>query len=133
MTIGMMIIPLSALIMSFDNQIGTDTILGLHPVAENVLFLRANWSFSLYNLPKARKVCTLVLVIYIRFCLIYLHLVYRTFYLTNTVPILALFHCPKLMLLLLNMLIIFLVCFCSYWVCIDHCVVNLWFNNQQDR
>ena len=33
MTIGMMIIPLSALVMSFGNQIGTDTILGLHPVA----------------------------------------------------------------------------------------------------
>lgn len=33
MTIGMMIIPLSALVMSFGTQIGTDFILGLHPVA----------------------------------------------------------------------------------------------------
>lgn len=33
MTIGMLIIPLSALVMSFGTQVGTDTILGLHPVA----------------------------------------------------------------------------------------------------
>lgn len=33
MMIGMLIIPLSALTMSFGNQIGTQTILGLHPVA----------------------------------------------------------------------------------------------------
>lgn len=33
MTIGMMIIPLSAVAMSFGTQIGTDSILGLHPVA----------------------------------------------------------------------------------------------------
>lgn len=33
MMIGMMIIPLSALVMSFGNQIHTDNILGLHPVA----------------------------------------------------------------------------------------------------
>lgn len=33
MTIGMLIIPFSALVMSFGNQIGTDHILGLHPVA----------------------------------------------------------------------------------------------------
>lgn len=33
MTIGMLIIPLSALVMSFGTQIGTDFILGLHPVA----------------------------------------------------------------------------------------------------
>lgn len=33
MTIGMLIIPLSALVMSFGSQIGTDYVLGLHPVA----------------------------------------------------------------------------------------------------
>jgi dipeptide/tripeptide permease len=33
MTIGMLIIPLSALAMSFGTQIGTEYILGLHPVA----------------------------------------------------------------------------------------------------
>jgi hypothetical protein len=33
MTIGMLIIPLSALAMSFGTQIGTDFILGMHPVA----------------------------------------------------------------------------------------------------
>jgi len=33
MTIGMLIIPFSALVMSFGNQVGGDTILGLHPVA----------------------------------------------------------------------------------------------------
>lgn len=33
MTIGMLIIPFSALIMSFGNQVGTDYILGLHPIA----------------------------------------------------------------------------------------------------
>ena len=33
MTIGMMLIPISALIMSFGTQIGSDFILGLHPVA----------------------------------------------------------------------------------------------------
>jgi hypothetical protein len=33
MTIGMLIIPLSALTMSFGTQIGKETILGLHPVA----------------------------------------------------------------------------------------------------
>lgn len=33
MMIGMMIIPISALVMSFGNQIHTPTILGLHPVA----------------------------------------------------------------------------------------------------
>lgn len=33
MTIGMMIIPLSALAMSFGTQIGKDAIMGLHPVA----------------------------------------------------------------------------------------------------
>jgi len=33
MTIGMMIIPFSALAMSFGNQIGTDFVLGLHPIA----------------------------------------------------------------------------------------------------
>lgn len=33
MTIGMLIIPLSALTMSFGSQIGADYILGLHPVA----------------------------------------------------------------------------------------------------
>jgi len=33
MTVGMLIIPLSALAMSFGNQIGTAHILGLHPVA----------------------------------------------------------------------------------------------------
>lgn len=33
MTIGMLIIPVSALIMSFGNQIKTEDILGLHPVA----------------------------------------------------------------------------------------------------
>lgn len=33
MTIGMLIIPFSALVMSFGNQIGGDSILGLHPVA----------------------------------------------------------------------------------------------------
>ena len=33
MTIGMLIIPLSALVMSFGNQIGTDYVLGLHPIA----------------------------------------------------------------------------------------------------
>ena len=33
MTIGMLIIPVSALVMSFGNQIGTDYVLGLHPIA----------------------------------------------------------------------------------------------------
>jgi hypothetical protein len=33
MTIGMLIIPFSALVMSFGNQIESDTILGMHPVA----------------------------------------------------------------------------------------------------
>lgn len=33
MTIGMLIIPFSALVMSFGNQIGTDYVMGLHPVA----------------------------------------------------------------------------------------------------
>lgn len=33
MTIGMLIIPLSALVMSFGSQIGTEYVLGLHPVA----------------------------------------------------------------------------------------------------
>lgn len=33
MTIGMLIIPISAFVMSFGTQIGTDYILGLHPVA----------------------------------------------------------------------------------------------------
>lgn len=33
MMIGMLIIPLSAFVMSLGNQIGTDTIIGLHPVA----------------------------------------------------------------------------------------------------
>lgn len=33
MTVGMFIIPLSALAMSFGTQIGDDTVLGLHPVA----------------------------------------------------------------------------------------------------
>jgi dipeptide/tripeptide permease len=33
MTIGMLIIPFSALIMSFGNRIGTDYVMGLHPVA----------------------------------------------------------------------------------------------------
>ncbi|MDD3079417.1 MAG: MFS transporter [Paludibacter sp.] len=33
MTIGMLIIPLSALIMSFGTQVGPENILGLHPVA----------------------------------------------------------------------------------------------------
>lgn len=33
MTIGMLIIPFSALAMSFGNQIGTDYVLGMHPVA----------------------------------------------------------------------------------------------------
>ena len=33
MTIGMLIIPLSALVMSFGSQNGTDYVLGLHPVA----------------------------------------------------------------------------------------------------
>lgn len=33
MTIGMLIIPFSALVMSFGNQIGGDFILGMHPVA----------------------------------------------------------------------------------------------------
>ena len=33
MTIGMLIIPVSALVLSFGNQIGTDFVLGLHPVA----------------------------------------------------------------------------------------------------
>lgn len=33
MMIGMMIIPLSALVMSFGNQIHTESIMGLHPVA----------------------------------------------------------------------------------------------------
>lgn len=33
MTIGMLIIPLSALVMSLGNQVGADYILGLHPIA----------------------------------------------------------------------------------------------------
>ena len=33
MTIGMLIIPLSALVMSFGTQIGTENVMGLHPVA----------------------------------------------------------------------------------------------------
>lgn len=33
MTIGMLIIPFSALVMSFGNQIGTDYVLGMHPIA----------------------------------------------------------------------------------------------------
>ena len=33
MTIGMLIIPFSALVMSFGNQIGTDYVMGLHPIA----------------------------------------------------------------------------------------------------
>lgn len=33
MTVGMLIIPLSALVMSFGNMVGSDYILGLHPVA----------------------------------------------------------------------------------------------------
>ena len=33
MTIGMLIIPVSALVMSFGNQVGKDYILGMHPVA----------------------------------------------------------------------------------------------------
>ncbi|NDW19000.1 MFS transporter [Dysgonomonas sp. 216] len=33
MTIGMLIIPFSALVMSFGNQIGAEYILGLHPIA----------------------------------------------------------------------------------------------------
>lgn len=33
MTIGMLIIPVSALVMSFGNQIGTEYVLGLHPIA----------------------------------------------------------------------------------------------------
>ncbi len=33
MLIGMFIIPFSALVMSFGNQIGLDTVLGMHPVA----------------------------------------------------------------------------------------------------
>ena len=33
MTIGMLIIPVSALVMSFGNQVGTDYVLGLHPIA----------------------------------------------------------------------------------------------------
>ncbi|MBK5719362.1 MFS transporter [Dysgonomonas sp. Marseille-P4677] len=33
MTIGMLIIPFSALVMSFGNQIGADYILGMHPIA----------------------------------------------------------------------------------------------------
>lgn len=33
MTVGMLIIPFSALVMSFGNQIGGDSIMGLHPVA----------------------------------------------------------------------------------------------------
>lgn len=33
MTIGMLIIPFSALVMSFGNQIGTDFVLGMHPIA----------------------------------------------------------------------------------------------------
>lgn len=33
MTIGMLIIPVSALVMSFGSQIGTDYVLGLHPIA----------------------------------------------------------------------------------------------------
>lgn len=33
MTIGMLIIPFSALVMSFGNQIGSDYVLGLHPIA----------------------------------------------------------------------------------------------------
>ena len=37
MTIGMLIIPLSALAMSFGTQIGKDAILGLHPVASMMI------------------------------------------------------------------------------------------------
>lgn len=33
MTIGMLIIPFSALMMSFGNQIGSDFVLGMHPIA----------------------------------------------------------------------------------------------------
>ena len=67
MMVGMFIIPLSALVMSFGNQIGPDFVLGLHPVAfmmvelpckhwQNVSFHPVIWNTSHCRHPRARKV-----------------------------------------------------------------------------